>query len=288
MAAGITDDEVRRLVRCGRLSPVRRGAYLRGPLPEYAEARHHARIEAAAAQLTGDAVVSHVSAAVWHGWAVWAVPLGRVCVTRSRRNGGRVHPTVHVRSAPLRTDEIVLRAGVRVTSPARTVVDLARSVGFEAGVVVADQALAGRAVTPEELAAALRRQLGWPGIPRARRVVAFASGASRSVGESRSRVAIANAGLPAPVLQWIVSDEHGRHLGTADFGWPQWSTVGEFDGLIEYGRLLEPGQSPSDVVVAEKLREDALRAHGLHVVRWTWRDLTPFTDTATHLHRRFT
>jgi hypothetical protein len=99
---------------------------------------------------------------------------------------------------------------------------------------------------------------------------------------------MAYAGLPAPQLQWVVRDESGRHLGTTDFGWPQWHTVGEFDGLVKYGRLVEPGQTAADVVVAEKLREDALRDQGLHVVRWTWADLADFTPVATRLRHRLT
>lgn len=48
--------------------------------------------------------------------------------------------------------------------------------------------------------------------------------------------------------------------------------VGESDGRIKYGRMLKPGQKPEDVVYAEKLREDAIRAQdGVRtVIRWTW------------------
>ena len=62
--------------------------------------------------------------------------------------------------------------------------------------------------------------------------------------------------------------------------------MGEFDGLVKYGRLLQPGQAPAEAVVAEKLREDALRDQDLRVVRWTWTDLSPFTPTATRLRHR--
>jgi hypothetical protein len=72
---------------------------------------------------------------------------------------------------------------------------------------------------------------------------------SESVGESRSRAAIALAGLPEPVLQWEVAGFR------TDFGWPDHCVVGEFDGEIKYGRLLRPGQQPGDVVFAEKRRK---------------------------------
>ena len=139
-------------------------------------------------------------------------------------------------------------------------------------------------MTKPELDAALRRATGWQGVPDARRVVAFADARSESIGESRSRVAIALAGLPPPQLQWPV--RLGGSTAYTDFAWPERRTVGEFDGKVKYGRLLRPGQSPGDVVYAEKLREDAIRAQGLEVVRWTWADLGDFADTAARIQDR--
>ena len=124
-----------------------------------------------------------------------------------------------------------------------------------------------------------------PGNARARRVAAFADGGGQSVGESRSRILLARHGIPPPVLQWPVHDPQARHVGTTDFGWPDLRTVGEFDGLIKYGRLLRPGQTPGDAVVAEKRREDRVRDEGLHVVRWTWDELDN-PDVVVDLRRR--
>ena len=45
--------------------------------------------------------------------------------------------------------------------------------------------------------------------------------------------------------------------------------AGEFDGRVKY-RSASFGQDPEEVVWREKLREDALRASGLTVARWTW------------------
>jgi hypothetical protein len=118
------------------------------------------------------------------------------------------------------------------------------------------------------LAAAVGRSAGWPGCPAARRVVAFADRRSASVGESRSRVLIRRAGLPDPVRQWEVRSA-GRVLGRVDFAWPELRTVGEFDGMVKYGRLVRPGQTPAEVVVDEKRREDAIRDEDLRVLRWT-------------------
>lgn len=106
--------------------------------------------------------------------------------------------------------------GLLVTAVARTVVDIARTAGFDAAVAVADSALHKHLVDAEELARAAHRCTGWPGAPQARQVVAVADGGSGSVGESRSRLAILRAGLPAPVLQWPVQGE-GR-VFEVDFG----------------------------------------------------------------------
>lgn len=50
-----------------------------------------------------------------------------------------------------------------VTSPARTVVDLARHLPFEEAVVIADCALSRRLVEGSRLLAVLERCAGWPG-----------------------------------------------------------------------------------------------------------------------------
>ncbi|HWM01280.1 MAG TPA: hypothetical protein VNP92_02970 [Actinophytocola sp.] len=285
--AGYTDHEIRQRLRTGVLSAVRPGTYLPGAPPDDAVARHALAARAAHRDLADAAVFSHVTAAVLHGWPIWGIDLARVHVTRSRSGGGRCGRRVHVHAVPLRPDEIVLVEGLPVTGPARTLADLGRQEPFEQAVAVADAALRAGQVTPEELAEAVGRAGRRPGAPAARRALRFADGRSESVGESRSRVAMLRAGLPVPVLQWPVHDAHGRLLGRTDFGWPSLRTAGEFDGRIKYGRLLRPGQTAADAVLAEKQREDAIRAEDLAVVRWTWADLADFTPIADRLRRRF-
>lgn len=232
-------------------------------------------------------MVSHVSAAVLHGLDHWAIPLDRVHLTRDRHSGGHSGRLLHLHTAPLNAMEIVEVGGVAVTTVARTIVDLARSVPFEHGVVVADAALHSRFTDPDGLVTALERARRWPGNRKARRVVAFADGRSESPGESRSRVAMHRAGLPAPTLQWDVYDRHGRWLARVDFGWPELGTVGEFDGEVKYGPLLRPGQDPGQVVFEEKIREDAVRDQELRVARWIWRELASFDAVAARLRGAF-
>jgi hypothetical protein len=153
LADGYTGDEIRRSVRGGRLVVVRRGSYVdRSSLPDKPEQRHALRVRAAAPDLAGDAVISHASAAALFGLPLWGVRLDRMHVTRHRRSGGRVDPRLHVHSAVLAVEDVVVVGGLAVTSVARTVADLARSLPFEAAVGVADAALCKELVTHDELA----------------------------------------------------------------------------------------------------------------------------------------
>jgi hypothetical protein len=184
-------------------------------------------------------------------------------------------------------DVVHLADGTPVTSPARTVVDVARTAPFEVAVSVADAALRAGSVDTASLATALDQACGRPGAPAARRALAFADGGAESVGESRSRVALHRAGLPAPVLQHPVLDERGVLVARTDFAWRERGVVGEFDGLAKYGRGQRGERSAGDAVVAEKVREDRVRDLGLRVVRWTWAELDPFTPVHGRLVRAF-
>jgi len=286
LALGYTDEQLQRHRRDGELATVRRGTYVAAPdLRLDDPATRHALLVAAAWPTFADGtVLSHCSAAVLLGLPVWSVPLGRVHVTRARPTGGRIGRVAHLHTAPLRPEDVIELDGRVVTSPARTVLDVTRTVSFEAGVVLADAALRAGLVDGEQLVDCLRQAARWRGIPTARQVVGFADGRSESVGESRSRVALYRAGLPASELQWEIRRD-GVLLGRVDFGWPESRVVGEFDGRIKYGRLLEPGRDAGDAVFEEKRREDRLRAEGLRVVRWVWDDLSAFDATAARLRR---
>lgn len=287
VAAGVGDDELRRLRVSGRLVRLRRGAYVGagdlGPVE-----RHRQTVRAAVRTLSPDAVFSHVSAAAMHGIGLWRVPLDRVEVTRNRRSGARTAPSARFHAATLAADEITVVDGVPVTTVARTVVDLARSLPFVVAVAVTDAALHAGAVTADELAVAVTRSARRPGTPAARRVLAAADGGADGPGETRSRLLLHSCGLPAPATQQELRDPAGRFLGRVDFWWEQARVAGEFDGRIKYGRRLAPGGDIEEVLWREKLREDAIRAEGVAVVRWVWADLrsaASFAPTVARLRR---
>lgn len=272
-SSGLSDSDLARRRVAGELVRVRRGAYVRrGGATLTAEERHRLLVRATMPQLGPGWVVSHGSAAVPQGIPVWPEALAHVHVTRPRVGGGRRRTVVHRHADPLAADEVVEVDGWPTTCLARTVVDLARTLPFEQGVVAADRALS-LGLTQEELSDALARAAGRRGVGTARRVVGFADGRSESVGESRSRVLLAELGLAPTDLQLPVMDGP-RLVGRVDFAWPEHRTIGEFDGRVKYGRLLRPGEDGGDVVFDEKLREDLLRELGWEVVRWVWAELT--------------
>jgi predicted transcriptional regulator of viral defense system len=269
--AGFSVDELGRLVRRGEWARLRRGAYLPGMPPEDRISRHRLLVHATVRGLRRPAVVSHQSAAVLLG--LWNVPLGRVHITRPPRSSSDIGRLLRSHVARLGDDEIVTVAGLPVTNALRTVLDLARSLPFETGVVVVDAALHRGVIQHDAVRRRLLDLAGTPGSRAAARVVAFADARSESVGESRSRVILHAVGIRPPALQHPILSSSGVFVGRVDFAWEDEGVIGEFDGRIKYGRLLRPGQAPGDAVFEEKRREDAIREEGWGVVRWTWGDL---------------
>ena len=271
---GFAKYELSRLVREGSIERLRRGVYA-APIAESATGpdRHLRLIDAAVAVLDAESVISHGSAAVLHGIPSWLGAGDRVHVTRSRPCGGQRRRLVHLTTAPIPPSEITVIDGVRVTSLARTVLDLGRTITFWRAVASGDRALR-LGLEPNELTAGLLGMSRWPGVRAARRTVATLDMRSESVGESFSRVRFIEHGIPTPELQYEVYDEAGHMLARSDFGWEEYRTLGEFDGKVKYGELVPAGQCGADVLFAEKQREDALRDRGWQVVRWTWDDLS--------------
>lgn len=272
--AGETDSQLRSRRQSGELVQVARGSYLRQT--EYAAldavARHRVQVAAVAHRHSDEVVVSHVSAAALHGFDLWQAPLDAVHLTQSGPGNGKRRHGVHRHREQLDASEIVTLGGQLVTSPARTIADFARSVTWKSAVVTGDCALR-RGLSPDALSAALAAAKGRHGAPNARHALSLMDGRSESVGESLSRLVIHELRLPAPDLQKHVWDSAGDWLGRTDFYFPGLAVVGEFDGKVKYGKYLKPGQSASDAVYLEKIREDRIRGTGLIVVRWVWDDL---------------
>jgi hypothetical protein len=286
--------EFYRAARAGRFRRVAEGVFL--PTPVWggltADDRYLALVHATALASRPGLVFSHHSAA-----ALWGLPIIGRWPARPEVSVG-VDATGHTRRAfTARKYEIPSRLdiidGLRVTPLARTVVDMGRTTQLSVSVAMMDRALAEKAegapglgsarIDEAELVAEFATIDSPRGRARCRLAIELADGASGSPGESLSRVGMHLLALPAPRLQQPFYDAQGL-IGKTDFWWPEFNLIGEFDGLGKYRRedLLD-GQSPADAVIAEKKREDRLRACGPRVVRWGWDVARSLPRLARHL-----
>lgn len=266
----------RRAGKRGDLDRLRRGLYAERTRWTSADEddRYLTRILAARQRLEGEVVFSHESALRLLGLpapARWPEEVHLLC---ERRSGGRTQLDIRRHCLGWEAAPTVEAYGVRVTSPARTAVDMALSRPLPAAVVAADAVLRCFPDARAEYVEILQL-LGpkYRGLARAGRVLDFADPGSESPGESISRVHIAQLGFARPELQKRVRDADG-FAGRLDFFWPAVGVGGEFDGR---GKYLDPeltgGLSAGEVVLREKRREDRLRRSLRALARWTADDL---------------
>jgi hypothetical protein len=290
LAAGLDDRFIRCQLRTRRWTRIRKGAYLfTSSWQELDPEERHRRLARAVLHSHGDRVVlSKVSGLLMHpGIDCWDVDLSRVHVTRRDSRAGSVERDVVHHEGPIADDDIVEIDGLLVSTESRCAVETIALAPLEAGLVVADSVLHRGRVDHDRLWEELARMQRWRGSRRADVVLRLADGRSESVGESRSRYLFWSQGLPKPDLQVKIRDAGGSLVGVVDLGWLAHGTLYEFDGRVKYGRLVKPGQQPSDVLFAEKRREDAIReATGCSIVRATWADLSQPRELAMRVRAR--
>jgi hypothetical protein len=274
-AHGHNQKELQRLRQARQLLSVRRGVYVDMAAWTDADAVERLRLRTAALALalSVPAVLSHQSAAAELGLPLLEPDHTLLHVTRENRSGTRIEAGVDHHVAELRDNEVVeLTSGVlRVTSAARTAVDVARETHrFECAVAAFDSALRN-GVTADELAAAMDRARSWPGARLASGALPLADARADNPGESWSRVVLIGLGLAPDDLQVPLFDDEGL-IGYADFAWE--GVIGEFDGRLKYGVDDETDpQKAGRIVFAEKIREDRIRRLGYGVARWGWPEL---------------
>ena len=257
------------MVHRGVLVAVGRGVYARAAtaarMASTPVGEHALRLASVLAVTKPGDAGSHHSAALIHGLDLLGPGPLDVTVTRPPGGSQKGRPGVRLHISALPPEHVVERGSIRLTSVARTVVDLARTSSFQSGVVVADSALRMKRVSKAELQSVITDCVRWPGICQAKLVVEFADGRSESALESVSRVAFRDQGLPPPELQvWVGGDDDGV-VGRADFLWRRCRTIGEADGAVKYK---DTGRAIS------QLRRDALlRAAGFEVVHFTWAEI---------------
>ena len=253
LSAGLDDDAIDWRARNGWLYREHRGVYLVGHEALAPLAREQAALLAAGE----NAVISHSSAAV-----VWSVarhpgPDVHVTLTVGRRRS-RLGLIVH-RGPELEPHEIRQIQGLPVTSPARTLLDLAATGYLDLERAFADAHAQGL-VKPYELAAAIERAGPRRGVRALTALINDnASGYTRSQAERLLRRLIREAALPEPRFNVRFQKYE------LDAVWPDQRLVLEVDGYSYHGHR---AQFESD-----RRKDLALTAAGYTVIRVTWRQL---------------
>ncbi|UZN02477.1 hypothetical protein [Cellulomonas sp. S1-8] len=178
--------------------------------------------------LPTSAAFSHLTAAQLHGWWSPELPPGLPVLVdqpradaRSRRAGIRVTRTAL--AVPW-----VLIGGVRVATPAHTLLACARDLALLDLVVLVDAALRA-GCTADEIATAAAH--GSNGAPRLRRALAMADVRSESPWETLLRVLHVSVGAPV-VPQHVVRTADGAFVARGDLWLPGTRVLHEYDGAV--------------------------------------------------------
>jgi predicted transcriptional regulator of viral defense system len=243
-AAGLDRYGASKRVRTGRLHPLYRGVYAVGHGRLAQEGRWLAAVLAA-----GDgAVLSHLAAAVH--WKIWRRRWDGidVLVPGNRRN--RKGFTVH-RCRNLHEEDTTTHQGIPITTPARTLVDLAGTLtAHQLANVIHEAAFRDRFdhhATTKAMARANGRRLA--ALHAALQAHASGGAGTRSALEDRF---LETWSGPEPRVNTKV---HGIEV---DLHWPDRGLVVELDG---------PGHARPRTRADDERRDEALKRAGLTVVR---------------------
>jgi very-short-patch-repair endonuclease len=254
-SAGFSRTQLTRRVDGGWLARRHVGVYLIGVFggPFAAEA-------AALLACGPGAVLSHWAAAYVHGLVerrrrdVDVSIEGRL---PGRRDGIRPHRAIAIPSC-----DVVVRHGLRVTTPARTLLDLAACTSGAELERLVEQAEVQGLVSAEDLARVATRAAGRRGVRRFREVVEYLDEPlfTRSEAERRLLALCRSAALPMPRT-------NVRRAGwEVDALWEEQRLIVEVDGY-RYHR-------PQASFERDRRKDADLMLAGYRVLRLTWRRLT--------------
>ena len=209
----------------------------------------------AAARAQGG-IVSHLSAAVLHGFSVLDLPAKpHITVPRGQ------HRRLSSVDCELHWADDVPSDG-RLTGKLRTVLDCARTLPFAAGLTVADSALRLDAFDRSQLLVAAA-ELSGPGCRRARRVAASADARAESPLESALRAVLIEAGIDGFEPQVVVRDFD--FSARIDLGHPELLIALEADSFAHHGTRT--------ALTRDCRRHVNLTIRGWRLLRFSWEDV---------------
>lgn len=194
--AGFVPSQITRLVRNGHLHRVYRGVYAVGRPPQHALERATAAVLACGAT----AGLGHRPALALWDLAEWPANVAEVVVTEDRRPSG-----ICVHQYKLLPRDFRRRHGIRVTSPARTILDCAPSLSERTLTRTVNDALRAKYLRSHHLKDLLDRCPTHPGAPQLYRFLDSESGLTRSELEDLFLALCARCGLPKPKINTTVN-----------------------------------------------------------------------------------
>jgi len=258
---GMSDNDLTRLVRAGRLTRPRRGVYALPTSGGNREEEHAYRVRAILRGRPASCAAARSTLALAQLPLVRA-DLSTVLLCGAGKERFRRGDVV---TYPLPSGEKGITIGGAPSVSIETAIfqTVARD-GLTTAIVAADAALHRGLVTPESLE---HRRVGLRRLaPRGRQLMESVDGASESPGESLMRLILVGLGHDVQI-QVVITTPDGEFVARVDALVDDWIVM-EFDGAGKYGDA-----DGRDALIREKRREDALRALGYIVVRVTWRDL---------------
>ena len=257
---GGTKSAIRRRVEAGRWQQLTPGVYRVAGSPS----SWRQKLLAECMAWGDEAVASHCSAAaLWMLAGFERVTVIEITVarTRSRRNSRHV---VHWLS-PLTAAETTILEAIPVTTPTRTIIDIASVSSRETLEIALDDALRRRITSIPRLQWQLKESArGRPGIVILRSLIDARSGSAaipQSVFETRVLRILKGTGLPKPELQYHIR-EGPKVVAIVDFAFPTLRLAIEADGYRWHsGRL----RWEHDLA-----RRNALTSMGWRVLHITW------------------
>ncbi|HEY0519955.1 MAG TPA: DUF559 domain-containing protein [Ilumatobacteraceae bacterium] len=206
------------------------------------------RAEAAWLWARRRAVVAGSSAAALHG-AKWLDPRAPAELIYANRHSPR---GIETWADAIADDEIAMVNGIRVTSVARTALDLARRHALDHAVAGIDALLRATRVKLVDVEVLAVRYRGHKGSRRARAALALLDAGAESPRETALRLLIVGAGYPRPETQIRVIDQFNQVIARVDMGWADLKIAIEYDGDHHW---TDRRQLAYDIKRTELLRE---------------------------------
>lgn len=211
--------------------------------------------------------VSHRSAA--HLWKLDGYPEPALEISGPRRlRSDRVHSH---RTQPIPIQDIRTVEGIPVTTPERTLIDLAGTEDVDQLEDALDSALRRRLTTVRRLQLRLRAEDGRRGVGKLRKLLAERDGDGRpseSRFETRLNRLLLDHGLPA-TRQFKIWNG-GSFVARVDFCFPEAKLIIEADGYQWH--------SSRRAWQRDRERRNELTELGWQVIQLTWDDVTRYTD----------